>query len=156
MVVRGVTGASCTEFSGAARTSVSGIGAGTRKCSPRVGSCGKLKVADAVVLGCFFFQAEDGIRDGRVTGVQTCALPISQASGILLRRGGGAPRAAARSTPRARSNRPPDHVRDPCPPGSLRPSHDAGMRICLLGMVLEIGRASCRERGEMWVGAGSC
>src|SRR5690625_5402162 len=29
----------------------------------------------------FFFQAEDGIRDGHVTGVQTCALPIS--AGIL-------------------------------------------------------------------------
>src|SRR6266487_5968369 len=28
----------------------------------------------------FFFQAEDGIRDGRVTGVQTCALPIFDAS----------------------------------------------------------------------------
>src|SRR5690348_17653619 len=27
-------------------------------------------------LGFFFFQAEGGIRDGRVTGVQTCALPI--------------------------------------------------------------------------------
>src|SRR6266536_5169183 len=27
----------------------------------------------------FFFQAEDGIRDPLVTGVQTCALPISQA-----------------------------------------------------------------------------
>src|SRR5690348_9015513 len=27
----------------------------------------------------FFFQAEDGIRDGRVTGVQTCALPILRA-----------------------------------------------------------------------------
>src|SRR2546421_4906636 len=27
----------------------------------------------------FFFQAEDGIRDLIVTGVQTCALPISQA-----------------------------------------------------------------------------
>src|SRR5690348_9010752 len=27
-------------------------------------------------IGFFFFQAEDGIRDGRVTGVQTCALPI--------------------------------------------------------------------------------
>src|SRR6266481_5183597 len=27
--------------------------------------------------GVFFFQAEDGIRDGTVTGVQTCALPIS-------------------------------------------------------------------------------
>src|SRR5690606_40784158 len=28
-------------------------------------------------LFCFFFQAEDGIRDFHVTGVQTCALPIS-------------------------------------------------------------------------------
>src|SRR5689334_25389789 len=27
-------------------------------------------------LWLFFFQAEDGIRDGTVTGVQTCALPI--------------------------------------------------------------------------------
>src|SRR5699024_11626289 len=26
----------------------------------------------------FFFQAEDGIRDRNVTGVQTCALPISR------------------------------------------------------------------------------
>src|SRR5690606_39564074 len=29
-----------------------------------------------VVLSFFFFQAEDGIRDFHVTGVQTCALPI--------------------------------------------------------------------------------
>src|SRR5689334_15998449 len=29
------------------------------------------------ILFFFFFQAEDGIRDGTVTGVQTCALPIS-------------------------------------------------------------------------------
>src|SRR5439155_6227272 len=28
------------------------------------------------IIGIFFFQAEDGIRDGHVTGVQTCALPI--------------------------------------------------------------------------------
>src|SRR5690625_5879920 len=28
-------------------------------------------------LAVFLFQAEDGIRDGHVTGVQTCALPIS-------------------------------------------------------------------------------
>src|SRR5690625_7948859 len=28
------------------------------------------------ILFLFFFQAEDGIRDGHVTGVQTCALPI--------------------------------------------------------------------------------
>src|SRR5215510_4057491 len=36
----------------------------------------------------FFFQAEDGIRDGHVTGVQTCALPIlsgMKAAGALTR-----------------------------------------------------------------------
>src|SRR5205807_5611186 len=33
--------------------------------------------ADRAVCGSvFFFQAEDGIRDYKVTGVQTCALPI--------------------------------------------------------------------------------
>src|SRR2546426_2144288 len=38
-------------------------------------------VFDVVGLGVFyfFFQAEDGIRDYKVTGVQTCALPISSA-----------------------------------------------------------------------------
>src|SRR5437870_5948979 len=30
-----------------------------------------------IMINNFFFQAEDGIRDGHVTGVQTCALPIS-------------------------------------------------------------------------------
>src|SRR5256885_9947674 len=30
----------------------------------------------AASAGCFVFQAEDGIRDYKVTGVQTCALPI--------------------------------------------------------------------------------
>src|SRR5688500_20147552 len=34
---------------------------------------------------CFFFQAEDGIRDYKVTGVQTCALPISDLSRLALR-----------------------------------------------------------------------
>src|SRR2546429_3384686 len=33
---------------------------------------------------CFFFQAEDGIRDVAVTGVQTCALPISITIGMPL------------------------------------------------------------------------
>src|SRR3989454_9447834 len=37
----------------------------------------------------FFFQAEDGIRDYKVTGVQTCALPISEGAGV---RGGGVAR----------------------------------------------------------------
>src|SRR5256885_2421795 len=35
-------------------------------------------VLSAVDSSCFFFQAEDGIRDYKVTGVQTCALPISR------------------------------------------------------------------------------
>src|SRR5207245_5735309 len=34
----------------------------------------------------FFFQAEDGIRDATVTGVQTCALPILHTSLLLVRR----------------------------------------------------------------------
>src|SRR2546427_8267720 len=64
----------------------------------------------------FFFQAEDGIRDLTVTGVQTCALPISPKCGRHVpavssegQRDGGAdalPPARAgnqRAEPRARS-----------------------------------------------------
>src|SRR6266481_6711306 len=40
-------------------------------------------IRDSIDFFFFFFQAEDGIRDGTVTGVQTCALPIS-----LLRKEG--------------------------------------------------------------------
>src|SRR5437773_3543776 len=43
---------------------------------PRVGY-----LTDLVFDVFFFFQAEDGIRDRDVTGVQTCALPISSSSG---------------------------------------------------------------------------
>src|SRR2546430_5979042 len=48
-----------------------------------------------VILVLFFFQAEDGIRDLTVTGVQTCALPISVvlAAALLL--------LGARATPAA-------------------------------------------------------
>src|SRR2546430_4578151 len=35
---------------------------------------------------CFFFQAEDGIRDLTVTGVQTCALPILLPSAVCVPR----------------------------------------------------------------------
>src|SRR2546427_4621548 len=61
----------------------------------------------------FFFQAEDGIRDLTVTGVQTCALPIScrTATAASARRPTAPhspPTAACRqrtwSSPRARSN----------------------------------------------------
>src|SRR5256886_7686130 len=41
-------------------------------------------LAAARVRSFFFFQAEDGIRDLTVTGVQTCALPISARAKTLL------------------------------------------------------------------------
>src|SRR3989442_5927598 len=43
-----------------------------------MGTCGRTrwKISGLVRVCCFFFQAEDGIRDADVTGVQTCALPI--------------------------------------------------------------------------------
>src|SRR5256885_8756441 len=37
---------------------------------------------DFILCFFFFFQAEDGIRDYKVTGVQTCALPISEEKSI--------------------------------------------------------------------------
>src|SRR5262249_59341642 len=101
----------------------------------------------------FFFQAEDGIRDWSVTGVQTCALPIST---------------PWRSDPDAMAERIAawwDARRVPgatvtevtAPEGSgmssetllftVEPKEGAAERY-------EIGRASCRERGEGSVGVG--
>src|SRR5437660_1020340 len=45
----------------------------------------------------FFFQAEDGIRDGHVTGVQTCALPILWKRPCRVYRSGGYIAAASRA-----------------------------------------------------------
>src|SRR5215467_14678260 len=43
-----------------------------------LGFCLELLARQYLTLNAvFFFQAEDGIRDYKVTGVQTCALPIS-------------------------------------------------------------------------------
>src|SRR2546430_4791952 len=84
----------------------------------------------------FFFQAEDGIRDLTVTGVQTCALPISDAGrlgGGPLRRqedAGGGPARLERHVGRHRPGPVlPDPHRLPAPPRGG-----------------QIGRASCRER----------
>src|SRR5438067_543133 len=51
----------------------------------------------------FFFQAEDGIRDRNVTGVQTCALPISC---VRLRRRSERFGSAAQTDARAKPARP--------------------------------------------------
>src|SRR5205085_8560992 len=74
----------------------------------------------------FFFQAEDGIRYLTVTGVQTCALPIS----------GGVHRGAP---PRRRSERAR------CGSGASMRHFSPHLTPALRP---EIGRASCRERAE--------
>src|SRR2546430_16324872 len=81
-------------------------------------------------IGFFFFQAEDGIRDLTVTGVQTCALPISGPSAASGRAAQGVP---AGTRARARPRRRPRSWRSRC------------------GGDREIGRASCRGRGEISV-----
>src|SRR5207248_8596695 len=67
----------------------------------------------------FFFQAEDGIRDRTVTGVQTCALPISSARGFH-----------------------PRHCR--CPPGAQPGSHLQRERKREIGRAS--CREECRSR----------
>src|SRR5258707_11844814 len=53
-----------------------------------------------VFLFFFFFQAEDGIRDIGVTGVQTCALPICSAiNGIELRSSRHRPKSSSSLNP---------------------------------------------------------
>src|SRR2546429_3400568 len=62
-----------------------------------------------VLMIAFFFQAEDGIRDVAVTGVQTCALPISRP-----RRPAPAPR------PQAPRDEPEEAVLRPRPRSTIR------------------------------------
>src|SRR5437867_4661789 len=60
-------------------------------------------VSGGFLLLFFFFQAEDGIRDRTVTGVQTCALPIYASSENAWRGCLGFGEMASRGT----SNSPP-------------------------------------------------
>src|SRR5688572_31644676 len=67
--------------------------------------------AGAMFMRFFFFQAEDGIRDLTVTGVQTCALPILRASDRALADD------ARRVSRDRRDGRRRDHLGD-APPGA--------------------------------------
>src|SRR5262249_57737709 len=92
-------------------------------------------VVESVVVHCvFFFQAEDGIRDWSVTGVQTCALPI------LLQR--IPERLAARCASLHPSQRSRAASRQA---GALTAMPPISPTVALR----KIGRASCRERVEM-------
>src|SRR2546429_2426970 len=91
-------------------------------------------VSYALLLFFFFFQAEDGIRDVAVTGVQTCALPICAhvlgVRGVQARLLDGAHTAALGLLDALAGGR---RV-------GVGPRRGAGDRDP------EIGRASCRER----------
>src|SRR5690625_8011609 len=83
-----------------------------------------MSLSCAVCLSYLFFQAEDGIRDGHVTGVQTCALPISRILHLI----GGDVLTAGDSLVLTAPAGPPD--------GTTAASTEH----------VQIGRASCRER----------
>src|SRR5256885_10436353 len=93
---------------------------------------------DVRVAHFFFFQAEDGIRDYKVTGVQTCALPIYP-RGLLERRRG--------NERLCRETRLGDAEEQRL--GSRRLDallHHPLVHLAERQLVHEIGRASCRER----------
>src|SRR5205809_3805026 len=83
----------------------------------------------------FFFQAEDGIRDVAVTGVQTCALPIS-----VLKPARSATRKVSVCSPRPTVSAP--SVAIPLTLSTV--SCSCAFRARWVSP--QIGRASCRER----------
>src|SRR2546430_9678306 len=92
----------------------------------------------SVLCLCFFFQAEDGIRDLTVTGVQTCALPISYRDLLTSPRWMRAYNAGARPQRLLWAST-----------GTKDPKASDVLYIKSLAApftVNKIGRASCRER----------
>src|SRR5207247_6944160 len=94
-----------------------------------------------------FFQAEDGIRDPLVTGVQTCALPISVAGaaglGVVL------PASAATAAVPLQLAASTIHVAVLASAGAVAGGAGGGAIIpaSVAALAREIGRASCRGRG---------
>src|SRR5262249_56362961 len=102
-------------------------------------------------VGWFFVEAEDGIGDWSVTGVQTCALPIylqtSLGNALIWAKGHQAPETSAAF---ARARELASQEEDT----SERFSAYYGLISGHLNRS-EIGRASCRERGKSTVVDGS-
>src|SRR5207253_5504620 len=97
----------------------------------------------------FFFQAEDGIRDGHVTGVQTCALPIFRYNSVFGY--------FIEVTKSNLASVPAHYTRKQTTVGGERfiTPELKEMEGKILGADEQIGRASCRERGWSAVGAGT-
>src|SRR5205807_4108292 len=99
---------------------------------------------------CFFFQAEDGIRDYKVTGVQTCALPIFSTLPLDLQVLASQCVSCLRSVMRSFH-----FTRDLAPQAFQRPLGAAQEAGVLLLVSLRIGRSEerrvgkeCRSRGS--------
>src|SRR3989454_485308 len=101
---------------------------------------------DLLFVVFFFFQAEDGIRDYKVTGVQTCALPISCA-----RRDARSRRAAlaAARAPRSRAA-----ARGPCRPGpgAAVARRSQAVLLHLAGQRIAVDPEHLRRRADLAVG----
>src|SRR5207249_5803226 len=103
-------------------------------------------------LRLFFFQAKDGIRARNVTGVQTCALPISRSP--------GAGRGDQRPPRRADAGRQLTALKASSSPArssatkAAAPSGPAPSSNRRTSAEPKIGRASGREGGEGAVGGG--
>src|SRR5258706_3853801 len=91
------------------------------------------------ILCLFFFQAEDGIRDWSVTGVQTCALPISAA------REGRSRGDCARRAPGARTELPARSVLQERDAHNLRGSFLHGLLTAVYFQFMEDTFASARS-----------
>ena len=79
----------------------------------------------------FCFQAEDGIRDTSVTGVQTCALPIYSETVKLFVRDNGCGMSADEITI---ALEPLNQVDS----GLTRPAEGAGMGLSLAGLLIQL------------------
>src|SRR5690606_39587088 len=93
----------------------------------------------------FFFQAEDGIRDFHVTGVQTCALPIY----ATFKSAGSKAATCSISTVQTIASAP--SPTDGCAAMYTRmvPNSASAMPTLPRMKYFQIGRASCRERVEV-------
>src|SRR5690606_40730452 len=96
----------------------------------------------------FFFQAEDGIRDFHVTGVQTCALPIF-AFWLLGTANGEPEQVAALHGPRL------ERMLTEAVDTPLRGFVYEAAGTVPEAELAEIGRASCRERVSVTVEGGA-
>src|SRR5699024_11606865 len=91
----------------------------------------------------FFFQAEDGIRDRNVTGVQTCALPIWSGSPPVMGHAAVTSVTAATSVTAVQTASAIGEYQ-PAP----RKASRAATMPALSAVSVQIGRASCRARAQ--------